>query len=187
MVEIGSFLGRSTNVLAYLLLKCDRDNAFFSCDPWIFEGTEQPIGGYFDAGREAYRQYAKEVFRMNVGLFSEGRTPYAVEAFSHEFFEQWDRRATVQDVFGRSARLGGPISFAYIDGAHTYEATSRDFHNVDRHLVAGGFILFDDSDDGGGFREVNRLALEVSRNPHYEIVFKAPHYFFRKSSDGRAA
>lgn len=180
MIEVGSFLGLSTNLLAYLAMKYRQEHPFFSCDPWVFEGTERPIGGYFDAGSEAYRRYAKEVFRMNTALFSAPRKPYAVEATSARFFEAWDRRETAEDVFGRPAVLGGPISFAYIDGAHTEEAARGDFLAVDRHLLPGGFVLFDDSDDGGCFPDVTRVAREVARQPSYEVVFKTPHYFFRK-------
>ena len=180
MVEVGSFLGLSTNLLAYLAMQHDRDNPFFSCDPWVFEGTAQRIGGYFDAGSEAFRHYAKRVFQMNVELFSGGRKPYAIETSSRDFFAQWDQRSSVQDVFGRSVVLGGPISFAYIDGAHTAEAVQGDFLCVDRHLLPGGFILFDDSDDGGCFPEVSQVARVVAEDPSYEVVFKTPHYFVRK-------
>jgi len=180
MIEIGSFVGLSTNILAYLALKHGRDNPFFSCDPWIFEGAEEPIGGYFDAGSPAYRRYAKDVFRLNVELFSESRKPYAMEASSAQFWELWRLGAARRDVFGREVTLGGPISFAYIDGAHTYEASRSDFLGVDRHLLPGGFLLFDDSDDGGCFPDVTRVAREVAQQPSYEVVFKTPHYFFRK-------
>lgn len=180
IVEVGSFVGLSTNILAYLALKHGRDNPFFSCDPWIFEGAEEPIGGYFDAGSPAYRRYAKDVFRLNVELFSESRKPYAIEASSAQFWELWRLGATRRDVFGREVTLGGPISFAYLDGSHTYEATQGDFLNVDRELLPGGFILLDDSADEGCFPEVTRVAHEAAQLASYELVFKTPNYFFRK-------
>lgn len=180
VIEIGSFLGASTNALAYLLMKHQRDHPFFSCEPWAFEGVDEPIGGYFNAGSETFRRYAKEVFCMNAALFSSARRPYTVEAGSSDFFDRWDRHAMITDVFGRSIALGGPISFAYIDGAHTYEAVKRDFVGVDSHLLPGGFLLFDDSDDGGCFPEVSRLAQEVAHHPSYQVVFMTPHYFFQK-------
>lgn len=184
IIEIGSFLGLSTNLLAYLAQKYHRGHPFFSCDPWVFEGAEEPIGGYFDAGSEAFRRYAKEVFRMSAALFSEARTPYALERFSAHFFEQWHARATVEDLFGRTVVLGGPISFAYLDGAHTAEAVQGDVQGVERHLLPGGFILFDDSDDGGCFPEVSQVARSVAEDPSYELVFKTPHYFVRKKVVG---
>lgn len=179
IVEIGSFLGLSTNMMTYLTIKYHRDNPVFTCDPWIFERTDKPIGDYFDASSEAYRHYAREVFKMNVALFSEGRKPYAIEIFSDQFFKLWRLGSTTEDVFGRSVTLGGPMSFAYIDGAHTYDVAKGDFLGADQHLLPGGFILLDDSADDSGF-EVTQVAAEVKQNPSYELVFKTPHYFFRK-------
>jgi len=179
VVEIGAFLGLSTNIIAYMLVKYKRDNSMFTCDPWIFEGTEEKIGGYFDAASQDYRNYAKQVFMMNTRLYSE-KKPYPVEAFSTRFFDLWNQNTMAEDVFGRSVRLGGPISFAYIDGNHTYEAAKGDFQGVDPHILPGGFILFDDSADGSGHDGATQVAHEVMRNPAYELVFRTPNYFFRK-------
>jgi hypothetical protein len=179
IVEIGSLFGLSTNIITYLTIKYERDNPFFTCDPWVFESLGRPVGGYFDADSEAYRDYAKKVFKMNTALFSAGRQPYTIEAYSHQFFKLWHTCSTTEDVFGRPVTLGGPISFAYIDGAHAYNAVKGDFLGVDQHLLPGGFILFDDSADLSGF-EVNRVVAEVKRDPSYELVFKTPNYFFRR-------
>jgi len=179
IIEIGSFLGLSTNIIAYLAIKNNRMNPFFSCDPWSFEGTEELIGGYFDASRTDYREYAKQLFKMNVELFSGDKKPYAIESFSERFLEIWDSEGTVQDIFDRTVNLGGAISFAYIDGAHTYEAAKADFLGIDRHLLSGGFILFDDSGDDSPF-ECKKVVSEVIANPSYELVSKSPNYFFRK-------
>ncbi len=180
IVEIGSFLGLSTNIVAYLTIKYKRSNPFFTCDPWEFEGTEKPVGGYFDGSTKAYRQYSREVFKMNTSLFSETRKPYAIEARSSRFFELWQLTSEIQDVFGRSVTLGGSIGFAYLDGAHTYDSVKNDFQVIDRYLAPGGFILFDDSAEDLGFEGVTRAVREVRRNPSYEPVFKTPHDFFRK-------
>lgn len=179
ILEIGSFLGLSTNIIAYLTGKYQRDNPFFSCDPWIFEGTEKPIGGYFDASTEAYRQYSKQIFIMNVSVFSEQRKPYAIETSSSHFFEAWRLGSPVRDIFGRPVTLGGSVSFAYIDGAHKYEVAKADFLSVDAYLLPGGLVLLDDSADESEF-EVKHVAAEIKHNPFYELVFKTPHYFFRK-------
>jgi len=182
MVEIGAYLGLSTNILAYLAIKYRRDNQFFTCDPWVFENTDKAVGGYFDASSAGFRNYVMEVFRKNAALFSPGREPFAVEAPSWKFFELWEHDAEVSDVFGRTVRLGGPISFAYVDGAHSYNVARADFIAVDKHLLPGGFILFDDSAEGWGFPEVTRVAEEVSCSGSYELVFKSPHFFFQKMS-----
>lgn len=179
VVEVGSFLGLSTNIIAYLLIKYARENPFFTAEPWMFEETEKPLSGYFDGSTEAYRRYAKEVFKMNTVLFSASRKPFTVESTSDEFFKTWGAGGEARDVFGRTVKLGGRISFAYIDGAHTYEAAHSDFFNVDRQLLRGGYVLLDDTSDDVPF-ESKRVIGEVKQNPSYELVFRTPHYFFRK-------
>jgi hypothetical protein len=179
VVEIGSFLGVSLNVLTYLTLKYERKHAIYSCDPWDFEETEDPIGGFFDASTASYRDYVVRVFSENVRLFSARRLPYAFEAYSEAFFADWRNEAVRSDVFGRQTKLGGPISFAYIDGAHSYEASTADFLNVHRQLQSGGYVLFDDSGERQGFGSV-RTAREALSRADYELVFKAPNVLLRK-------
>jgi hypothetical protein len=180
VVEIGTFLGLSTNVLVYLTVKHKRSHPVFSCDPWSFEATEHLVGGYFDGSSEAFRRYARSVFVMNATMFSGERKPFTVESPSDRFLELWERGTRVPDVFGRTASLGGPVSFAYVDGAHAYETVKADVAGLDRHLVPGGFLLLDDSAEGAGFDGVNHVAVELKRSPSYELVFKTPNYFFQK-------
>lgn len=179
VIEIGSFLGLSTNIIAYLAIKHGRNNQMFTCDPWLFEETEKPIGGYFDASSKAFREYVKKVFTLSLEVFSADRKPHAIESISEQFLCQWDSQSVVKDIFGREAALGGPVSFAYIDGAHTYEAAKNDFLGIDRHLLPGGFVLFDDSSDDSPF-ECRKVVAEMISNQAYALEFKTPNYFFRK-------
>ena len=80
-------------------------------------------------------------------LFNKDRLPHHIELKSDRFFAAWGANETLTDFFGRQVNLGGPIAFAYIDGSHTYEQSMRDFQNASRHLIGGGFIVFDDSAD----------------------------------------
>jgi len=179
VLEIGSFLGLSTCALGHLLRKYEQPHRFFNCDPWEFEEADEPIGGVFDASSFGFRSYARSTFVRNIETFCAERRPFSIEADSNAFFADWSGRRTRKDLFGREVELGGPISFAYIDGAHSAEASRADFRNVDRYLLSGGFVLFDDSDDGGAFGST-RTAQEVARDARYELVFKAPNYLFRK-------
>jgi len=113
-------------------------------------------------------------------LFSPGFATYTIEAFSAQFFELWEANAEVTDVLGRQKRLGGNISFAYIDGDHTYDGAKRDFINVDRFITPGGYVLFDDSADNSGYEGLQRLVREIVGRPDYDLVLKAPNYCFRK-------
>ena len=82
---------------------------------------------------------------------------------------------------GLQAQLGGSVSFAYIDGNHTYEFCRRDFENTNRHLDVGGLILFDDSADSDPFG-LTRLVKEIRALPHCDLVMKNPNYLFRKTA-----
>lgn len=170
VIEIGSFLGVSVCALSYLLTRHGRSNPLFNADPWHFEGTEKPIGGFFDAASKEYRDYCVATYKNNVKLFAARKMPTTVEAFSDDFFKLWDEGAYTKDVFGNPKKLGGPISFAYIDGAHTYEAAKRDFENVARHLMPGGFVLFDDSNPSLSFGCVQSAA-EACRTKGFTRVF----------------
>jgi ATP-dependent RNA circularization protein (DNA/RNA ligase family) len=75
--------------------------------------------------------------------------------------------------------LGGTISFAYIDGNHTYDFAKRDFENADKYLEVGGVILFDDSSDDSIW-EVNKVIEEIKKEGRYEIIIKNPNYLIKK-------
>ncbi|TAF67025.1 MAG: class I SAM-dependent methyltransferase [Cytophagales bacterium] len=179
IIEIGSFCGLSTNVISYLLKKHNKKNTIFCSDKWIFEGSDNQNVGNSDISHEKYRHFVKESFMRNVQMFAHDTLPYAIEEFSDDFFALWKQKTALKEVFGREVTLGGAISFAYIDGNHTYDFAKRDFENVDAHLDKGGFILFDDSADYYDFGSA-KLMKEIKRNPNYEFIKKNPNYLFRK-------
>ena len=177
VVEVGSFLGASTNILCYLLERHAERRPLFNCDPWCFEGTEERIGGYFDAARPEWREYAREAFIRNTRVFSASHLPHSLELTSNEFFELWKRDAEVTDLFGRTARLGGPVAFAYVDGNHTYEQARKDAENLRAHLVPGGLILLDDSADDSPF-DCKRVVPDLLEQG-FSVVWNNPNYLLR--------
>jgi len=178
IIEIGSFCGLSTNIIAYFKQKHGVENPLFNCDKWEFEGAAGNVGDSLISHAD-YRTFVKESFIRNVKMFSRGSLPHTIELLSEEFFTIWGQGRFTTDVFGRNTRLGGPISFCYIDGNHNYESAKRDFVNTDRFLESGGFVLFDDSADGSHW-EVCRVIEEVKRMENYKMVVKNPNYLFQK-------
>ncbi len=180
-VEIGSFCGLSTNTITYLKQIHGATNRLITCDRWIFEGSEDgpTLDPTTSISHKSYRDFVMRSYRENVATFSGSDLPYTVEAFSDEFFELWESAASTVDVFKREITLGGPISFCYIDGNHSYAFAKRDFANTDRFLEPGGFILFDDSGDGSGW-EVCDVVKEVAASGRYELIANNPNYLFRK-------
>jgi hypothetical protein len=160
VVEIGSFAGLSINHVIHMMRQAGRSNSVFSVDEWRFEGWQDCIIQDSSVQFADYREHVIDTFRRCLMLFHADSLPYHVVVSSDEFFRLWAENETVVDFFGRSKTLGGPISFAYIDGDHTYEQSMRDFENVDRFLLPGGFIVLDDSADGSEWGS-NRTAREA--------------------------
>ncbi|MBT8339771.1 MAG: class I SAM-dependent methyltransferase [Desulfatitalea sp.] len=181
VVEIGSFCGLSTTVLSYLLSKRLGATLFFTCDKWEFEGqqTGKPLCDSLPVTHDDYQAYVKETFLRTMHTFAPNALPHTIECISDDFFRRWFANETVLDVFGREVKMGGSIGFCYIDGNHTYKYAKRDFENVDKVLVPGGLILFDDSADGSPW-EVNILTREIAAENKYDLISKRPNYLFRK-------
>lgn len=182
LLEIGSFLGMSVCAMSYMMWLHGRTNQLFTCDPWDFEGTAEPIGGFFDASSQKYREYCIDVFKRNILLYAEYHLPYSVEEYSHRFLARWATQDEAVDVLGRRVKLGGPLSFVYIDGAHTYEAASGDFRGADPFVLPGGYVFFDDTGEAWG-PEMARVVREVQGHPHYELIARTPNYLFRKRAE----
>ncbi len=180
LLEIGVFCGLSTNLIHYFRTHHGRCNPLFNCDRWEFEGAVGHVGGSALSHAD-YRTFVRETYRRNVEFFSREQLPHTVELLSDEFFAAWEQRAPVVDLFGRSVRLGGPVSFCYVDGNHTFEFARRDFLNVDRYLAPGGYILFDDSADGSPWG-VTRVIDEIKRRADYRIVAANPNYLVQKTA-----
>lgn len=181
ILEIGSFCGLSTNVITHMKEKYAVKNPLVTCDKWVFEGAEHGgmLGDSSSLSHADYRQFVRETYIRNVKMFSRYDLPYTIEAFSDEFFELWASGKRQQDILGRDVSLGGPVSFCFIDGNHSYDYAKRDYINADMYLERGGFLLFDDSGDGSGW-DVSRVAQEVLKTNRYELVAKNPNYFLQK-------
>jgi hypothetical protein len=167
--------------MGYLKQRHRVTNRLYTSDRWQFEGSEDsgPLDGSTMITHPKYRAFVKETFERNLRFFSAGDLPFSIELSSDEFFAAWAKRETRTDVFGRECTLGGPLSFCYIDGNHSYEYAKRDFEHCDEVLERGGFVLFDDSGDGSGW-EVCRVVAEVVASGRYEVIAKNPNYLFRK-------
>ncbi len=86
----------------------------------------------------------------------------------------------VTDVYGRKVRMGGPITLAYIDGEHDYENVRRDLELCDRHLVPGGYVLFDDSSAASSHRDVHAFVRELLNDPGWQLMAQNPNYLVQK-------
>jgi len=180
ILEIGSFCGLSANVLTHYKRKYSVKNKLVTCDEWEFEnaGKSSDHIGNSPILFSDYKTFVRESFLRNARLFSGDDLPFTMEATSDEFFAAWREGKAAQDVFGRPMTMGGPISFCYIDGDHTYEGAKKDFLNCDAFLEKGGFLLFDDSTvESFGVRDVMPGVVGTGR---YKLVATNPNHLFQK-------
>lgn len=181
ILEIGSFCGLSTNVLTYLKKKHGAANPIINCDKWEFQKPTHGSPVYVGQSPiriEELERFARDAYIRNIRMFSAEDLPYTFEMTSDEFFAVWRAQEPRFDVLGRSYTLGGPLSFCFVDGNHTYEYVKRDFLNCDAFLEVGGFILFDDSTllkDG-----VYKLMPEVVATGRYKLIAMNPYHLFQK-------
>ena len=178
ILEIGSFCGLSTNVLRHFLRKHHSNNRLFTCDKWEFENRN---GTHIRSSKvtfDDYRTFVRDSFIRNVRMFSQDDLPFTIEALSKQFFDLWERNQLVSDIFARPVRLGGPLSFCYIDGDHTYEGAKIDFEGCDKLLERGGFLLFDDS--ALKHFGVSQLMPEIEEDSRYRLIARNPNHLFQK-------
>jgi hypothetical protein len=181
LIEIVSFCGLSTNLLTHYKATSGRCNRLFTCDEWCFEGAEEinAMIGSSHCTHLAYRSFVYESFKRNTQFFSGKDLPYTIEKSSDAFFAAWRKGEIVTDIFGRSVRLGGPVSFCFVDGNHSCDYVKRDFENCEEFLEGGEFVFFDDSQDDSGW-EVRKVVKEIQVSRKYDLVIKNPNYLFVK-------
>jgi Methyltransferase domain len=186
IIEIGSYGGLSTNLICYLLNKHKKENPFFSCDAWVYEGfkdytgiVEDYVDGRSDLSRKAYMNYIKQAFINACSFLNKNNLPKSYHLTSNQFFAEWSKKSLVTDVFGNNNNIGGDICFAYIDGDHSYKSVKEDFNNVNQFLVKGGYILFDDSQDGINMGS-SIFMKEMKQNTSFKFIDKNPNYLFQK-------
>lgn len=156
IVEIGSWCGRSSVVLGYAaqlqggtMVHCidlfpHRDDWKQNADGSYSFSVE--ISGIRVGGYQDQTVWAEPFERDIAPIYSEHESVY-------EVFQSNVSRCALSDVIqphrGTSDLLGGLPNFrcklAFLDGDHSYPAVCRDIENVERHLLPGGWICFDDA------------------------------------------
>jgi predicted O-methyltransferase YrrM len=123
LVEIGSYLGRSTIVLAATLRALSPGSRLFAVDP--HEGTVGAADAQLDHGASTFDRFTANIRDAGVGAWVE-----PIRALSFEV--DWD---------------GRPIDLLFIDGLHDRMNVERDFRHFERFLDPGALVLFHDYAD----------------------------------------
>jgi len=182
ILEIGSWCGRSAVVLgtAAKFIGCGRVHCVDlfpekndwhqnAEGKWWFEVNlgDKNIAAYKSCYMwdEAYRRDVEPLYRSHNGIL--------------DIFNENIRRHELSDIvrpfrgdtsqFGRSLPKDFQCRLAFVDGDHGYDEVCQDIEIVEKHLVAGGWICFDDAFtvyDG-----VSRAIEDrVIKNPAFELA-----------------
>lgn len=181
IIEIGTFSGRSTSAILYLMDKLGRKNRLITTDPFKFLSNSETSR---IIKMEDYEAHIKEQFMMNMKFWNSHHILNSFCFNSDEFFKKWEKNLVETDIFGNRVRLGGGISFCFLDGDHTFEQAYKDFSNIDNHLETGGMILFDDSGryhkNAMGENGVYKVIRRVLQTRRYEVMHENPNFLVRK-------
>lgn len=127
IVEIGSFMGRSTCFLAAGAKMAGREKVY-AIDH--FSGSPEHQTDGFDTVKEiaesgtTFPQFQKNI--ADAGLTDQVEP---IRASTVDAARGWDR----------------PIRLLFLDGDHSYEATRRDFELFAPHVVPDGIVMFHDT------------------------------------------
>jgi predicted O-methyltransferase YrrM len=122
LVEIGSYCGRSTVVLASAVQALRPDARVYAIDPHT--GVVGALDQTVSSGPSTL-----EVFQRNLAAAALTDSVVVVQEFSTDV--AWDQ----------------PIAFLFIDGLHDYASVSADFAHFGPYLVVGGMVAFHDYAD----------------------------------------
>lgn len=141
VLEIGSFKGRSTFILASAA-KLAGEDRIFAVDPLVAPSETDPdLGGEASSEADFLRNLDEAGVAGNVEFFKE---------FSGELAPRWDR----------------PIRLLWIDGDHTYKGTKADLDGFLPSLSDGAIVAMHDvlHEFEGGIRV---FAEDILGSPHF--------------------
>ncbi len=146
VVEVGSYCGRSTIVLAEAARAADPQGRVFAIDP------HEGVVGALDQGLH-HEAPTFDRFRRNVEEAGLSAVVEPIRAASHEV--PWER----------------PVGLLFIDGLHDYPSVAADFHHFEAHVLPGGYVAFHDYADY--YPGVQTFVDELLANGTYRLVGRA--------------
>ena len=148
IVEIGSFCGRSTVVLADALngFESSKGRKVYAIDP------HDGVVGALDQGAQRLPP-TRATFLQNIA--SAGVAHLVEPITQHSFEVEWSK----------------PIGFLFVDGLHDYFNVARDFYHFERWLAPGAFVAFHDYADY--YPGVKTFVDELLTRGDYEKVHQA--------------
>ncbi len=144
IVEIGSFMGKSTCWLATGTKQVLREKVT-AIDH--FRGSpEHQKGGRVEVQDIVEDGSTLDVFKANIKAVGVDDYVNTIVASSEEAAKDWTK----------------PIRLLFIDGDHSYEASHKDFELWSPFVIQGGLVLFHDIDEWDGVTKFYRELAEHS-------------------------
>jgi predicted O-methyltransferase YrrM len=148
IVEVGSYCGKSTIVLAAAARSVNPPARVYAIDPHEGEvGARDTLEGVRSEAPTFER------FRANVAAAGVDDLIHAIRRRSYDV--PWQ----------------SPIAFLFVDGLHDYENVSRDFRHFEPCLSEGAYVAFHDCDDN--YPGVQALVAGLAGDVSYEEVGRA--------------
>jgi len=143
IVEIGSYCGRSTVVLASAARQASPESRVYAIDPHEGEvGARDTVDG-------VRRESATfDRFQANIAVAGYTDVVVPIRRRSHEF--AWET----------------PIALLFVDGLHDYASVARDFQHYEPHLLLGAYVAFHDCDEN--YPGVRAFVAGIAADPAYE-------------------
>jgi hypothetical protein len=143
VVEVGSYLGRSTIVLGSVVK---------AIAPQAFVYAVDPHEGQVGAADQYMHTTAPTLARFQRNLAQAGLSKVVIPIQQLSYEVVWEQ----------------PIAFLLIDGLHDYVNVARDFHHFAHWVTVGGFIAFHDYADY--YPGVKRFVNELLAQQTYRAV-----------------
>ncbi len=162
IVEIGSYLGRSTICIAKGSKSGGR-MLVYSVDPHNGGGTtpDPTWRDSHDPGTPDLKYYINTgdkfpEFQERLRKFQVDDIVIPIVNYSELAYKKgWDK----------------PIEMLFIDGEHRYNYVKMDLEMWGKHVISGGIIIFDDASHPGVKRVIDEM---IENNPRYENIDWVP-------------
>jgi predicted O-methyltransferase YrrM len=156
IVEVGSYCGRSTVVLASVVQSLGSNIRVYTIDPHEGE-LSAPDGGSW--------QTEPTLEKLRANLVDAGVSHCVDVIVKHSFEVLWSK----------------PIGLLFIDGLHDYDNVSRDFLHFETWIAEGGYVAFHDYVDY--FPGVKKFVGEVLSTGRYKKLSRVENMIvLRKQS-----
>jgi MMP 1-O-methyltransferase len=151
IVEIGSFMGKSTCWLAAGAM--NRKEVKVNAVDHFKGSPEHQAGKVAECKELVEKGSTFDVFMANIKSAKVAQYVNPLVGASEEVARTWTK----------------PISLLFIDGDHSYDASKRDFEMWSPFVATGGIIAFHDIKQGWGVTEFYRELMN-GRLPYQELM-----------------